>query len=138
MKRTGKKASQKKDQRGKSKARWLQNWVAEKVSLLLDIPWGLDELIEARRMGHAGVDVVLRGEAAERFRFSIECASGDTVNWVQKIRQAKKNTKPGTEWLLFLKRSTFRAPVVILDANLFFALMQRIIVLERKCSKNSE
>lgn len=133
MKRTGKKDSQKKASRGKSKARWLQNWVAEQVSLILGIPWGRDELIEARQMGQAGVDVILRGEAAKRFSYSIECASGDKINWVSKVRQARKNIKQGTDWLLFLKRSEFKAPVVLMDANVFFDLLEKI-----DCLENSE
>ena len=125
MKRTGKKTSQKRHRRNTSKARWLQNWVAEKISYFTGIPWGQDELIEARRMGHSGVDVVLRGKALELFPFSIECGSGQKINWLNKLRQARKNRKKGTHWLVFMKRAEFRNPVVMMDADVFFELLER-------------
>jgi len=136
MKRTSLKPTQKKVKHSKAKGRNLQNFVAEKISKLLDLPWGPDELISSRRMGQRGMDVVLRGEAAKKFPYSIECASGQTINWLEKMRQVKKGQKKGTDWLLFLKRKEFKSPVVMMDSNLFFKLIDP----ERfcKCSKNSD
>lgn len=133
MKRTSLKPTQRKSRRSKGKGRALQQWVAGKISDLLGIPHGQDELIESRRMGQSGVDVVLRGHALERFPFVIECASGQTIGWLDKMRQVKRHLPAirkrhkfiGTkQWLLFLKRKEFQTPVVMLDADLFFVLMQ--------------
>ena len=49
----------------KAKGRSLQQWVCQKISDLLNIPWGKDELIASREMGQSGVDIRLIGEAQE-------------------------------------------------------------------------
>ena len=123
MKRTTLKPTQRKVKSSKQKGRRLQNWAAKKISQLLDIPWGPDELISSRRMGQKGVDVVLRGAALEKFPYSIECASGEKINLLDKIRQARKNRKKGLQWLLFFKRAEFKTPIVMMDADVFFNLI---------------
>ena len=57
----------------KAKGRQLQDWVAQKISELLNIPCGKDEAICGREMGQDGVDIRLIGEARVRFPFSVEC-----------------------------------------------------------------
>ena len=111
----------------KAKGRNLQNWVAKKISCLLGIPFANQDdeaLIASRQMGQAGTDVILRGEALKKFPFSIECKSCEQWNIPAFIKQAKKNTIKGTNWLLFLKRKSLKSPIVVLDANLFFILME--------------
>jgi hypothetical protein len=118
----------------KSKGRWLQNWVANQISLLLNIPWGRDDgsLIEPRQMGQSGVDVILRGEAAEGFPYSSECKSGEKINWKKAVKQARANEEKGRPWLVFLKTGMFKKPIVMLDAELFFSLLSKFT----KRSKN--
>jgi hypothetical protein len=113
----------------KAKGRWLQDWVAAKISDILNIPWGRedDSLIEPRQMGMNGVDVILRGEAAERFPFAIECKSGQAIGWQAAIRQARANTPKEKNWLVFMKTKEFKNPVVMLDANVFFDIMEKIV-----------
>lgn len=107
----------------KAKARVLQNWIAEQISKLFDIPWGGTEdfLIEPRKMGQPGVDVILKGEVAKKFPFSIEAKNCEAWRVQGDIEQAKKNEKKNTFWLLFYKKNNAK-PVVLLDAEVFFGL----------------
>lgn len=109
----------------KAKGRWLQDWACEKVSELLNIPWGRedDKLIQPRQMDQSGVDVVLRGCAVERLPYAIECSSGESWNVRSKIIQTRKNLKsPYKRWLLILKSNNFQKPIVVMDADHFFYL----------------
>jgi len=40
------------------------------------------------------------------------------------IDQARQNQKPGTDWLLVMKRSRIK-PVVVMDAEVFFRLLEK-------------
>lgn len=108
----------------KAKGRSLQQWVCQKISDLLNIPWGKDELIASREMGQSGVDVRLIGEAQERFPFSVECKNQEKWAIHSWIEQAQDNQKKGTDWLLIAKRNREK-PVVIMDAEQFFALLKK-------------
>lgn len=127
----------------KAKARRLQDWVATSISNLLNIPWGHDDdsLIESRIMGQSGTDIILRGEALDKFKYSIECKYTERWNVPEAMEQAIKNTKEGTNWLLFFKRNHIE-PVVILDAQVFFDLMKgfsndkrRMEIVDQTCTK---
>jgi hypothetical protein len=109
----------------KNKGRLLQNWVAERISMLLDIPWGKDKDIQGREMGQSGEDIKLYGKARELFPYSIECKSQETWAIPSWIKQAKENQKEGTDWLLVCKKNRER-PVVILYAEVFFEIYGRI------------
>ncbi len=114
----------------KSKGRALQQWTCQKISDLLGIPWGKDELISSREMGQAGTDVRLIGEAQERFPFSVECKNQETWAIPQWIRQAQANQKKGTHWLLVAKRNRTK-PVVIMDAVVFFRYLRELKELKK-------
>jgi hypothetical protein len=73
----------------KQKGRKLQQWIAQKISELLNIPVEKDGEIESRPMGCAGTDVILRGQAADMFRFSVEAKSQESLSIPAWIRQAK-------------------------------------------------
>lgn len=107
----------------KAKGRSLQNWTCQKISDLLGIPWGKDELIASREMGQNGTDVRLVNEAQERFPFSVECKNQEKWNVPAWIKQAKDNQKEGTHWLLIAKKNHAK-PVVIMDAETFFELFK--------------
>jgi hypothetical protein len=79
----------------KAKGRNLQKWTCQKISELLGIPWGKDELIASREMGQSGTDVRLVEEAQERFPFSVECKYQETWSVPSWIKQAKKNQPIG-------------------------------------------
>lgn len=109
----------------KAKGRNLQKWTAKKISELLCIPCGKDELIASREMGQSGTDVRLIGEALKRFPFSIETKSQETWSMNQFIQQAKANQMDSTDWLLIVKKNHDK-PVVVMDADSFFNLLERI------------
>lgn len=108
----------------KAKGRSLQQWVCQKISDLLGIEWGKDELIASREMGQAGTDVRLLGEAQKRFPYSVECKYQETWSVLAWIEQAKQNQKEGTDWLLVIRKNRID-PVVVMDADRFFDLLKR-------------
>jgi len=110
----------------KAKGRTLQNWVGKKVAEVTGRPFGKDQEIEGREMGQAGNDLKLYGKALELFPFSVECQNAETWNVNAKIKQVKSNLKEGTDWLCFFKRNKEK-PIVILSAESFFSLYNRIL-----------
>lgn len=115
----------------KAKGRRLQGLVAQKISDVLKIPWGKDELIRSREMGQSGTDISVIGLAKELFPFSSECKNQETWSVLQWIKQAKSNTKEGSNWLLFCKKNHID-PVVIMDMEHFFSLYKRLLIAEGK------
>lgn len=113
----------------KAKGRRLQQWVAEKISILTGIDCGKDCDIESREMGQAGVDVKLYGVAKDMFPFSIECKNAESWKIHKWIEQAQDNTAPETEWLLVCKRNR-RDPVIVMDADAFFKLYEKVLDYE--------
>lgn len=114
----------------KDKGRRLQNWTCERVSEVLQIPWGRDEMIAPREMGQSGTDVRLVGEAAQRLPFAIECKAHESWAVPSWIKQAKDNAGQGVHWLLVAKKNR-QKPVVIMDAEVFFGLLAAIERRER-------
>jgi hypothetical protein len=110
----------------KAKGRRLQQEVAKNISNILDIPWGRDRLIDSRPGSQNGVDVILIGEALERFPFSVEAKYQEKFAIPQWIKQAKANILPGTDWLLVFRKNRFK-PCVIFDVS----------VLHQYCFKES-
>ena len=108
----------------KAKGKALQNWTCTKISELLELPWGKDELIASREASQPGTDVRLIGEARQRFPFSVECKSQETWALPGWIQQAKSNQGEGTDWLLVIKKRR-TDPVVVMDARTFFELMRK-------------
>lgn len=117
-------------QSAKAKGRSFQQEIAQKVSELLNIPWGKDELIASREMGQQGCDLRLIGEALKQFPFSVETKWQENWAMHQWIDQAEANTMPNTDWLLFCKRGrkkgTKQRKVVIMDVDLFFRLLKQL------------
>lgn len=108
------------------------------MSKLSGIPWGPDEEIAPREMGQGGVDVRLTSRRARQiFPWSIEAKNQEKWDIPGWIRQAKRNLKEGTYWLLFIKKN-HHEEVVILDANKFFNIYGRLIVLERLFGKEDK
>ena len=108
----------------KSKARNLQNEVAQRISDLLNIPCGKDQLIQGREMGQSGVDIKLIGEALKRFQWSVECKRQENLSIPAWIRQAQANIIPDTNWLLVVRRNHEKA-FVVLDIDAFFELLKK-------------
>ena len=89
----------------KAKGREFQNDIAGKFSDITGIEAGKDCLIQGREMGQAGTDIKFYAEAAEKLPFSIECKRQENLSLPAWIKQARANTKKGTDWLLFWRRS---------------------------------
>lgn len=134
MKRTTKISS------AKDKGLRLQKWICGKISSCIGVPWGSEDWkeIQSRPSGQHGTDVILRGEALKRFPFSIEAQSAERLNMLGKIQQSKSNLIPNTDWLVVLKNKTMKVPIVIMDANKFFEIYEKVLKYDReKCdSKN--
>ena len=109
----------------KSKGRRLQQWIAQKISDLIELPWGPDEQVASREMGQSGPDIRLIGDARHLFPWSVECKNQEKWSIHQWIQQAKDNQMPGTDWLLICKKNR-SDPVVVIDAEVFFCLLRLI------------
>jgi len=121
----------------KAKGRNLQKWTCKKIGELLGMEWGYDDDrdIQPRLMGQSGVDVVLRGEALKQFPFSVECKNQESWSVPAYIKQARKNNIKNTNWLLVLKKKELKNPIVILEADVFFKILEEkknYGVIERK------
>lgn len=106
----------------KGKGRGLQQFVAERVSVITGIPYNNGDdncLIHSREMGLSGVDVVLRGEALQKFPFSIECKSGENISLRSFVEQAKSNVKEGTDWLLVIRTKSIPETLIVISWDTF-------------------
>lgn len=105
----------------KSKGRDLQQWVCREISEMVSIPYNQgddDCLIHSREMGQSGTDIVLRGKAKERFKYSVECKNTESLSLYQAIEQCIANTLPGQDWLIVHKKKGSE-PIVVLDWEAF-------------------
>lgn len=107
----------------KSKGRSLQQWACQRISELLNLPWGKDELIASREASQSGTDVRLVGEAKVRFPYSVECKWQESWALPAWVKQARSNQAEGTNWLLIIKKSHMN-PLVVMDAEQFFKLLK--------------
>ena len=119
----------------KNKGRILQVWIAKQISKITGIECGKDLDIESRQMGQSGVDVLLRGRAAELFPYSIEAKNQESWSLPAWIKQSKGNMKPNTDWLLFCKKN-YHEEIVVMDASRFFELYKRLLEAESKIGLN--
>ena len=110
----------------KGKGRELQHWVGRKISGLIGIKFDNqsdDSLIRSREMGQAGVDVILRGEAKERFPFVIECKNTESINFRSFVEQARKYDKEG-QWLLIIRTKSLPDTTVTMSWDTFEKLFK--------------
>lgn len=111
----------------KGKGRSLQQFVCTQISEMLNIPYVQSDdesLIRSREMGQAGTDVVLRGEAQQRFPFNVECKNTESLNITSVVQQAEANRKDPYNWLIVHKRKILPDPVVIMSWPAFVALFK--------------
>jgi hypothetical protein len=111
----------------KDKGRALQYFVCDHISMLLyGKPFNQKDdncLIHSREMGQAGSDIILRGDAQERFPFTVECKSTESFSLVPTINQVRANLKKGTDWLIVHRRKALPDPIVILTWEAFERLL---------------
>lgn len=109
----------------KAKGRRLQQHVMNRISELIGIPCGQDEMIASREMGQSGTDIRLIGKAKRLFPFSVECKNQENWSVHTWIEQAKANETAKEPWLIFAKRNRGDV-VVIMDENVFFEIIDNI------------
>lgn len=109
----------------KAKGRAFQNWVAERISKLIKVPWGADQPIEPRRMGQNGVDIRLDAESRKIFPWSVECKNTEVWSLPAAIKQVKADLYPDTDWIVFLRKNRHEE-VAVLNAEVFFELLNAI------------
>lgn len=112
-------------QSAKSKGRLLQQWVCRRISKITGYEFGKDCPIESRPMGQSGTDVRMESQVIKSFPFSVECKSQESWSVHQWILQAQLNCIPDTDWLLVCK-SNRNKPIVIIDADVFFSLVEKL------------
>ncbi|MGD8707133.1 MAG: hypothetical protein PVI88_00435 [Nitrosopumilaceae archaeon] len=109
----------------KAKGRNLQKWVCKKLADVFKLSHGYADTadIKPRPMGQSGVDIIFNSDQAQDlYPYSIECKSTEHFNLNETLKQAKKNCVSGTEWLIVLKKKSFKNPIVIMDFDVFVSL----------------
>lgn len=114
-----------KPQSAKAKGRTLQQWICKKISEFTGFPCGKDCPIESRPMGQSGVDVRLEEDVLKVLPISVESKNQEKWSLLTWIEQAKKNRKPGTYWMLVVKKNRIK-PIIIMDAEEFFELLKEM------------
>lgn len=119
----------------KGKGRNCQKWVAQMISIFTGVAWGKDTEIVSREMGQSGADVRMSERIQNLFPYGIECKDDASWNIKKAIQQAKANTKPDTDWIVFHRQTDRNAEeqvemVAIIDAVHFFELLQTIKLLK--------
>lgn len=112
----------------KQKGRSLQKWVCQQVAKLFGIEYDQQDdqcPIHSREMGQSGVDIILRSPVKEVFPFAIECKSGEHLNLLQTMKQAKKNTGNELDWIIVYKKKAFNTPIAIMDWDCFYKIIDR-------------
>lgn len=113
----------------KNKGMDWQKEICSFISRLIGIEYDQksdDCLIHSRESGLSGTDVVLRGEAKEKFPYSIECKNCKSISLPEWIRQAESNSEDGN-WLLFIKSPAIESKkVVVLSINQFENIYKKI------------
>jgi|TARA_R100001244_G_scaffold106559_1_gene79039 hypothetical protein len=104
----------------KAKGRALQNLVVEKV--LSSFPSLEKDDVKGAIMGERGVDIKLSPKAKKVFPFNVECKNQERFkNVYDCFAQADQNGNG--EPIVVLKMNR-RKPVVVLDCDFFFSLIQ--------------
>jgi hypothetical protein len=112
---------------GKAKGASTQIEAAQWLADLLEIDWDNQDdnsLIQTRPMGLSGTDLILRGEAFNRFPFDVEVKAVESLSVPATVQQAKANTKKGRNWLIYWKRKSFDEPVIIISRTAFAELIK--------------
>ena len=111
----------------KGKGRTFQMFVCRWISELLGIPYKQSDdacLIHSREMGQHGCDIILRGEARERFPFDIEAKAVKSLHLGDAVDQAESNAGEGRFGVVFYRQTT-QKPLVIFSLGTFEKLCKR-------------
>jgi len=113
----------------KAKGRKLQNTIRDLIQE--HFPHLHPDDVVSTQMGGSGVDIQLSPTARKSFPYSIECKNSEKLSIWSALEQAEANTKEGTVPALFFKRNRSKT-YVVLEADHFFDLVQRINQLDKK------
>ena len=111
----------------KGKGRNLQMFVCERISKLTNIPFenqNDDSLIQSRQMGQSGADVILRGEARQKFPYTVECKSVEVIHFREFVEQARKYSDEGG-WLLVIRTKSIPETTVTMSWGTFEMLFEK-------------
>jgi hypothetical protein len=114
----------------KNKGRALQQYICKQIADIYEVVFDNQNEqcpIHSREMGNKGVDVILRGEIYNKFKYDIECKNCESPSIKSWIEQSKNNTSENRNFLLFWKHKGIKKPVVILDSEVFFDLIRKTI-----------
>lgn len=106
----------------KGKGREFQYWVCERIAKIFNVKYIQSDdtcLIHSREMGQHGVDIVLRGDIYDKFKYDIECKAQENLSIPDWIIQAKDNTKEGRDWLIAVKKQSVGEPFVVMSWDAF-------------------
>lgn len=111
----------------KGKGRSLQVWVCEKIASMFQVKYEQSDdncLVHSREMGQRGVDVVLRGDVYDKFKYDVECKAQETLSIPDWIEQAKSNNNLERDWLLVVKKQSVGEPFVVMSWDAFERLYE--------------
>lgn len=76
--------------------------------------------IRSRESSRPGVDIILKGKAAEKFDWKVECKNTKTLSLPEWIRQAANNSEGMDNWLLLIKSPSLPGKkVAVMSINRF-------------------
>lgn len=112
----------------KAKGRDLQYRICEDIARIYGITFDQSDdncPIHSREMGQHNVDIVLRGDVYNNFKFDIECKAQESLSLGDWIGQAKTNKKEGRDWMLIVKKQSIGDPFVVLDWEAFLKIWMK-------------
>jgi hypothetical protein len=77
-------------------------------------------------MGQHGCDVILRGEARDRFPWDVECKASKEIRIADAVKQAESNAGEG-RYPVVVYRQTGSDPVVVMSWDVFEAVCKRFL-----------
>jgi hypothetical protein len=122
----------------KGKGRSLQKYICREIGEMIDVPYDQADdqcLIHSREMGQAGVDVILRGIAQERFPYCPETKATESLSIVETVQQAISNTVDPYDWLIVHKRKILDEPIVIISWSAFKRVFMKGFSLNKKVAR---
>jgi hypothetical protein len=110
----------------KNKGRGFQQWIAKQIAEYTGLDYGSedDSSIASRPMSQNGVDIILRGEAKEKFPWAVEAKNTEALSLYPTIEQAKNNIGNFKYWLIVHKKNN-SDPIAILDFRDFMDIYFR-------------
>ena len=128
VKRIEKSMQKIKPRSAKNKGMEWQKEVCAIISQITGIEYNQQDdncLIHSRESGLNGVDVILRGEAKNKFPFCVECKNENKISLPEWTRQAENNCDDLNNWILFVKSPVLPArKVVVIPLDRFIGIMK--------------